>query len=244
MSERQLPRLPPGLRIYAIGDIHGRADLLKKLLKRIRKHSRQRGMVERQVLVFLGDYICRGPDSAGVVERLVKGVPKGFEAVFLKGNHEDVLLEILRSSEQLERWLSNGGDVALKSYGVECPERPLSEKKKRRCHKTLRKALPKRHRKFFRKLQNYVVFGDYLFVHAGLRPGVSFKKQNERDMLWIREEFLNSSERFKKFIIHGHSPARAPVVRSNRIGIDTRAWQSGILSAVVLEGSDREFLST
>lgn len=235
--------IPEGVLLYAIGDIHGRADLLDALLGLIVEDA-ARFEAARRMLVFLGDYVDRGPDSAGVIGRLCGEAPGGFEAVCLKGNHEALMLDFLSRPEALELWLYNGGAETLASYGVSHGELLNRTDGPARCRDALAEAMPDRHRAFLSALELSAILGGYFFVHAGVRPGVALERQSEHDMMWIRHEFLNSEEDFGKVVVHGHTPAAAPEARANRIGIDTGAWQSGVLTALRLYGETRAFLAT
>jgi serine/threonine protein phosphatase 1 len=246
-SDRTNAHLPAGVRLYAVGDIHGRLDLLENLLNLI-EGDREVSAGEQPVLVFLGDYVDRGPDSKGVVEKLLTGLPQGFTSLFLKGNHEELLLSFLRDPGTGMHWLHNGGDATLLSYGVklEVVEAAffrggpaLAELAER-----FRSLLPEPHLKFYESLKLYYRSGDYFFVHGGVRPGVALDRQSEDDMLWIREEFLDWPHDFGAVVVHGHTPVRVPDDRDNRIGIDTFAVRTGILTAAGLEGCRRWFLST
>lgn len=231
-------RAPEGLRIYAIGDIHGCAELLDRLMALIGEDAA--GV--RSQLVFLGDYIDRGPDSRGVVERLMAIADKRPETVFLKGNHEAVFLDFLAGPAASEDWLHWGGAETLESYGVERPWlRPAEE-----LAAEMREKAPAAHLAFLRGLDLTRAFGDYFFVHAGVRPGTPLDAQDERDLLWIRGDFhwAATGARPDKVIVHGHQPTRKPVDAGWRIGVDTGACFSGALTAVVLEGESRRFLST
>ncbi len=230
-----MPRIPDDLRIYAIGDIHGRADLVVELLEGIRAHEGRRPKVAETRLVFLGDYIDRGPASRQVIETLLTGIPEGMRAITLKGNHEDMLLKSLISPAGLDLWCSNGGEATLRSYGIHRSSVMGGD---------IVEALGP-HRRFFDDLALTHEVGDYLFVHAGVRPGVALGAQRPNDLMWIRYDFLDHRGDFGRFIVHGHTPTTgAPDVRPNRICIDTGAWMTGALTALVLEGESREFLST
>lgn len=228
------PRAPKGTRVYAIGDIHGRADLLQRLLKTIAKDAVD--APKRCVLVTLGDYIDRGPDSAGVIERLCtlhQSAPfKDFELIFLKGNHELLLEHFLKRRDDGRMWLGCGGAETLKSYGAKWTPRDAAAR------------IPKHHRRFFSDLTLIHREGDYAFAHAGVRPGVDLNDQRAEDVLWIRALFLDTTRHLGAVIVHGHTPVEVPDVLANRIAIDTRAWTSGTLTAVVLEGTKQRFLST
>ena len=232
------PRVPDHLRVYAVGDIHGRADLLRILLDMIQEDAARAPAGPQRRIVFLGDYVDRGPDSKGVIDTLLAKAPAGFSACHLSGNHEDMLLTFLDRPESGSHWLWNGGNETLRSYGVDT-ESDLPALRDR-----FRAALPTPHYDFLRTLRMHEVIGDYAFVHAGVRPGVAIADQDPADLLWIRDEFLTSDAEFGKVVVHGHTPTRQPVLAANRIGLDTGAFSSGHLSAVVLSGATRRILST
>lgn len=238
------PTLPKGQLLYAVGDIHGRADLLGDMLLRIAADARASGEVERRTLVFLGDYVDRGPDSRGVVETLIGGLPQGFDAHFLKGNHEAILLGFLDDASRLEHWLMNGGDATMLSYGVDTERLDRLGASPETWRKAFAEVLPEAHLRFFKSLKLSVAFGDYLFVHAGLRPGVPLAAQSEADLIWIRAPFLDHAEPFGKIVVHGHTPGKEPVTRPNRIGIDTGACFTNRLTALRLKDDLRDFLQT
>jgi serine/threonine protein phosphatase 1 len=236
--------LPEGQLLYAVGDIHGRLDLLEAMLARIDADARRATRAERRTLVFLGDYVDRGPDSKGVVETLLGGLPQGFDAHFLKGNHEAILLNFLDVPWTLDNWLVNGGDATMRSYGVDTDRLARLSAPAELWRQAFKEVLPESHLSFYKSLQLSVAFGDYLFVHAGVKPGVALTAQTEADLIWIRGAFLNHEEPFGKIVVHGHTPGKEPVTRSNRIGIDTGAFFSGRLTALRLEGGSRDFLQT
>jgi len=237
------PKLPDGELLYAVGDIHGRSDLLATLLHQIEADAAD-GEAAKKTLVFLGDYVDRGPDSRGVIEMLLNGLPAGFDAYFLKGNHEAMLLDFLDDKGQLDHWLLNGGDATMASYGVDIDRLEATGAAPETWRKAFAAALPDAHRDFFRRLRLQLPMGDYLFVHAGVRPGVPLEAQHEDDLIWIRGEFLNAAEPFGKVVVHGHTPVREPVVLPNRIGIDTGAVFTGRLTALRLENGEQGFLET
>jgi serine/threonine protein phosphatase 1 len=214
------------------------------MLDLIEADAKTRGHVERRTLIFLGDYVDRGPDSRGVVERLIGDLPEGFETHFLKGNHEAILLDFLAEPWRLDHWLLNGGDATMESYGVDTARLARLGAPPEIWRNAFAEALPDAHLRFLKRLKLSVSFGDYLFVHAGVRPGVPLSAQLEADLVWIRGPFLNHSEPFGKVVVHGHTPDREPVMRPNRIGIDTGAVFTGRLTALRLQGSALDFLQT
>jgi serine/threonine protein phosphatase 1 len=237
------PALPQGQLLYAVGDIHGRLDLLETMLELIEADAAAQ-VTERRMIVFLGDYIDRGPDSRGVVEKLIGGLPEGFETHFLKGNHEAILLDFLQEAWRLDHWLLNGGDATMRSYGIDTDRLASLDAPAEVWRQAFAEALPGAHLRFFKNLKLSVSFGDYLFVHAGVRPGVALAVQSEADLVWIRGPFLNHAEPFGKIVVHGHTPETAPVIRPNRIGVDTGAVFTGRLTALKLCNGMREFLQT
>ena len=234
--------MPQGQLIYAIGDIHGRSDLLALLLDKIVTDAAQSKDAVRRTLVFLGDYVDRGHDSRGVVDMLLGGLAKGFETHFLKGNHEEIMLDFLRDPSTLGHWLANGADATFRSYGIDVTELIRKGAAPEAWQRAFLASLPEAHRDFFETLELAVAFGDYLFVHAGVRPGVPLEEQDPHDLVWIRGPFLKSDEDFGKIVVHGHTPAREPVIRANRIGIDTGAVFTDRLTALKLEGGSRTLL--
>jgi serine/threonine protein phosphatase 1 len=229
------PAVPAGVRIYAVGDIHGRVDLLCATLERIRADIAHHP-IARPVQVFLGDYIDRGPASREVLDHL-STVAKPYETVFLRGNHEVYLSEFLRDPTVLSEWRRYGGLETLVSYSL-LPTIDPDAAEQGELAATLDRLLPPFHREWFATLQDYFVCGDFFFVHAGVRPGVPLKQQNLQDLLWIREDFLNSEKDFSKMIVHGHTPVAQPEFHPNRINIDTGAYVTGRLTCLVLEGSE------
>lgn len=239
----EAPKVPDGRRVYVVGDVHGRADLLRKLHERILEDAKTFAD-GRTVVVYLGDYVDRGPQSREVIDLLLDEPLTGFEAVYLKGNHEQFLLEFLADASVGPIWMFNGGDATLYSYKVGRTGPWSGDEALRRLQADFRANLPERHLEFFRSLGLSHVEGDYLFVHAGIRPGVAFEEQKEFDLLWIREEFLHSQADHGRVVVHGHTIAPDPDVRANRIGIDTGAFASGRLTCLILEGESRTFLQT
>jgi serine/threonine protein phosphatase 1 len=243
-SESTHPALPKGQLLYAVGDIHGRLDLLRDLLQLIENDAHARSHATRRTLVFLGDYVDRGPDSSGVVTDLIARPFAGFDTHFLKGNHEAILLNFLGDPLHLDHWLMNGGQATMDSYGVDTLALADARARPEEWRKAFAAALPEAHLRFFRTLHLSVTIGDYLFVHAGVRPGVPLAAQSEDDLVWIRSPFLDHAGSFGKIVVHGHTPALLPVIRPNRIGIDTGAVFSDRLTALRLEDSARAFLHT
>ncbi len=239
------PQTPADTVIYAVGDIHGRLDLLHRIQQSIADDAMRRPESRRQV-VYLGDYVSRGPDSAGVVDRVRGWLPDGFERITLKGNHEDLLLRFLDGEINTGRhWLDYGGLDALAAYGVAIADREARDDASVAAYRRdLAARVPAFHLDFFRSLRISHAAGDYFFVHGGVRPGVPLEKQRARDCLWIRKTFLNSDADHGAMIVHGHSISDRPEVRHNRIGIDTGAYRSGVLTCLVLAGATRDFLQT
>ena len=239
----QEPEAPAGTRVYAVGDIHGRFDLLERLHQMVAVDAADHAE-KRKVLIYLGDYIDRGEDSCAVVDLLLQPAPTGFERVCLKGNHEESLLQFLEDEQTGPAWLAYGGAATLFSYRVEPPQAPFDPSALLRAQTALKQELPHAHAEFFRNLPLYHLEGDYIFVHAGLRPNVPIASQAAEDLLWIRDEFLLSEARFEKTVVHGHSITDRPDIRPNRIGIDTGAFASGHLTCAILDGAGRRFLAT
>jgi serine/threonine protein phosphatase 1 len=232
--------VPPDSRVYAIGDIHGQAALLDELLGMIERDGI--GRPETNVLVFIGDYVDRGSDSKNVVDQLLN-LQSDFTAHFLRGNHDQALLDFLADPSSFAVWKEYGAEETLASYGVPSPGSD-EDAILRQTRDRLAQALPASHRGFFETLKLSETIGDYFFAHAGVRPGTPLDQQETHDLMWIRDDFLNSRAAFGKIVVHGHTPTNAPVVRRNRIGIDTGAYMTGRLTALVLEGTRRRFLQT
>jgi len=239
--KRDITSVPPGARVYAVGDIHGRLDLLDTIQEKIVRDSES--AAGERVIVYLGDYIDRGADSKGVIDRLLAGPGSGFTTRHLRGNHDQSLLDFLDEPGHYRMWKDYGARETLLSYGV-LPPRGEGDAVLAKARDDLASALPESHLEFIQGLELSVTIGDYFFVHAGVRPGLPLSKQSPQDLMWIREEFLTSSTDFGKVVVHGHSPSPMPVKRSNRIGVDTGAYATGRLSCVVLEGTECRFLQT
>ncbi len=233
-------RLPDGLRIYAVGDVHGRFDLLEALYAEIRRDLADR-RPERSIEIFLGDYIDRGPQSRDVVEWLLSSQPECDERLCLMGNHEDLLLGALDDPSAVDAWLLNGGVETILSYcGANAAA--LAGATFAEARDAFVAAFPESHRAFVAGLPRMKVFGGYVFVHAGLNPERPLDRQDPFDLLWIREPFLSSRVDFGRVVVHGHTPAAEPEIRPTRINIDTGAFFTGRLTCLVLEGGDRRFL--
>ena len=236
------PKGARGHRAYVIGDVHGRLDLLEKLLEEIARDGSERP-AKYTLLVFLGDLIDRGPHSAQVIERLRTYPADGVRAVFLLGNHEEVLLRILDGNTGLiASWLQFGGAECLQSYGADW--RKIARAADAPAVEMIRNVILAEHVEFIRSFVDTCRFGDYLFVHAGIRPGVTIEDQLQSDLRWIREPFLLDDTDHGCVVVHGHTIREEIEERPNRIGIDTGAYRTGVLTALVIEGDDRRYLQT
>jgi serine/threonine protein phosphatase 1 len=228
---------PADTRIYAVGDIHGRADLLSEVTARIDDDIRRRP-IAHTVEVYLGDYIDRGPDSRTVLDLLaVRLVANG--AVCLRGNHEAVMEGFLQDPSILPYWLQLGGMQTLASYGIELHDENVTAVN---LHRRFVDAFPRAHELVMKCLRSQFSCGDFMFVHAGIRPDVPIEHQDVNDLIWIRNEFLDSALKHERFIVHGHTPVPHPDIRHNRINIDTCAWRTGTLTCIAIEGSTILFL--
>lgn len=238
------PAIPEGIRVYAIGDVHGRLDLLREVEALIAEDCASAGR-RRIVQVMLGDYVDRGPQSRGVIDHLLAR-DHGRELVALRGNHESYMLDRPDMPANFAHWCRYGGRETLLSYGLDLSaidDETLETDRVSLSRRAL-SVLPPDHTAFLAGLGLHWSCGDYLFVHAGIRPGVPLEQQSERDLTWIRHDFLDSPVDFGCVVVHGHTPAEAPEIRDNRIGIDTRAYASGRLTCLVLEGETQRFLAS
>ena len=235
------PALPEGIRIYAIGDIHGRLDLLEKLLHQIELEIRS-FPIPRPLFVFLGDYVDRGPSSAQTIERLIAH-GRNRESMFLSGNHEEITVESLDDPTIFSRWLQLGGLQTLLSYGVAVKANTRGADIVL-LQQRFNAMLPPAHREFLQNLQPFFSCGDFFFAHAGIRPGVAWERQKSRDLLWIRKEFLTSQKDFGRIVVHAHTPTAAVDVKANRIGIDTGAYASGCLTCLAIQGDSLAVIDT
>jgi serine/threonine protein phosphatase 1 len=232
---------PTGSRAYAIGDVHGRLDLLRGLLAEIERDNVRRGPA-KTYLVMLGDLIDRGPESCGVID-LLAGNPAPFaRPMHLKGNHEEYFLEILKGDDDaITHWLGYGGYECCESYGV--TRGWMLNATPNEIGDRLRASVPAAHVRFLEDMHDSFQFGDYLFVHAGIRPGVPLAEQSSKDLRWIREGFLDDRTDHGLIVVHGHTIVDQPEQHPNRIALDTGAYRSGILTAIGLEGEERWFLT-
>jgi len=236
-------RIPDGTIVYAIGDVHGRIDLLQSLEQRIVEDAATRGAA-RRVIVYLGDFVDRGYESRAVIEHLLETEIAGFERVFLMGNHEEYMIRFLEDSSKARGWFANGGIETLMSYGVVAGGSGATDTDLARVQSEFRAALPDSHKAFLAGLPVMHREGDYLFVHAGIRPGVAIEDQDPEDLRWIRRDFLDDKRDYGVVVVHGHTITEHPVDRPNRIGVDTGAYASSRLTCAVLVEDRREFMST
>jgi serine/threonine protein phosphatase 1 len=242
LMARPVPRGVEGYRAFAVGDVHGRLDLLDQLLAKIEAEIAARPAANN-VVVFLGDLIDRGPDSSGVIERLRNWQPANVTPVFLCGNHEEIMLRVLAGEPGvLSDWLRFGGAECLISYGLD-PE-TIAAASEVEAQDAVAAAIPAEHRDFVAGFADTFRFGDYLFVHAGIRPGVPISQQQPIDLRWIRYDFLEDPTDHGFIVVHGHTITAAVDERPNRIGIDTGAYRTGCLTAVAIEGPARWYLDT
>ena len=239
LGARAPAAIPDKMRVYAVGDIHGCVSLLDELHAKIADDAAN--FSDAKHIVYLGDFTDRGTDSKGVVDRVLRRVPTGFHPHYIRGNHDVTLLQFLEDAETYRVWRPFGGAETLMSYGVRPPLFD-SEEQMEKARKAFEVALPAEHLAFFKALELKVTIGDYLFVHAGIRPGIPIEKQSEQDLLWIRDEFLYSGAWSGKVVVHGHTPLPAPVRTPNRVSVDTGAYATGILSCAVPEGTTCRFL--
>ena len=232
------PSVPEGERWYVIGDIHGRLDLFTALKTAIEEDDTARGPAETTVLL-LGDLVDRGPDSAGVV-KLARKWGKARRLRYLAGNHEEMFLESFEDREVLRHFLKHGGRETVLSYGI--GRKAYNKMKMGELQKTLVDLVPQKDRDFLASFEDIIVAGDYAFVHAGIHPKRSLDEQKPSDLRWIRDRFLYHKEPFSHVIVHGHTIFENVDNRENRIGIDTGAFRTGRLTALVLEGSGRQLI--
>lgn len=240
-AKPQAPCLPPGQRVYAVGDIHGCSHLFMSLIEAIEADipDDEKAGVESHV-ILLGDLVDRGPDSAGVVE-LARKWKKLRPIRILCGNHEELFLESFSNTDTLRHFLRHGGRETLRSYGID--HKTLTKASLAEVQELMEAHVPKKHLKFIESFEDMVQMGDYLFVHAGIEPGVPLEEQKVRTMRWIREPFLSYPKSHGLVVVHGHTITDDVVDAGNRIGVDTGAYASGRLTALVLEGTSRRYLA-
>lgn len=241
MSGASKPSVPARQIVYAIGDIHGYLGLLDDLLVKIEEDAKAYPGFHKTI-VFLGDYVDRGPDSKGVVERLRTLVLPDFDLTFIRGNHEEMMLTFLEDISVGQAWMRNGGRETMQSYGVFLETEDIAA-----IQQEFVAALPRHQRMFLRGLDLCHSVGDYFFVHAGVRPGRPLDQQDTEDMLWIREPFLMSKRDHGKVVVHGHSINYEPEfypddIHPRRIGIDTGAYKNGVLTCLALVGEERSLI--
>lgn len=240
----EYPRIPEDMRIFAVGDIHGRTDLLKRLHQQILEDAATCPPACEKVVVYVGDYIDRGLDSRGVIDLLSSNPLPGFAQVCLMGNHEQMLLNFLEDESVGEFWFAIGGKATVFSYTKDSDDPAVSSRSFPEIQEALRRNIPEKHFRFFSRLKFCHEIGDYFFAHAGVRPGTPIEEQDPRDLLWIREEFTQSKREHGKVVVHGHSISRKPEIRANRINVDTGAYATNALTCVVLEGGEQRMIST
>ena len=235
ISAEPLHAVPAGERVYAVGDIHGRLDLFEALLAAIDADDAARGDATTH-LVILGDLVDRGPDSAGVIAR-VRELAKNANVRVLMGNHEEMFLDAFEDLQVLKHFLRYGGKETLLSYPIK--KKTFREASLKKLMKLMHEVIPEKDRAFIAGLEDHVRIGDYVFVHAGIRPGVPIAEQKSSEMRWIREPFLSHRNAHEAMVVHGHTITDEVEHRPNRIGIDTGAYNSGRLTALGLEGTER-----
>lgn len=239
VSAPRTPTTPQGVVAWAVGDIHGRLDLLEPLVQHIIADSAAT-TAEQTVVVFLGDYIDRGPRSREVI-RYLGSLPEhlGISWRFLKGNHEEAMLDFLDDPATGTAWCEYGGDATLTSYGLRVPQMKHKPEAWAHLSADLNHKVTSDERAFLEELELSLSIGDYFFAHAGARPGVALSDQSTRDLMWIRNSFLDSDAEFDKVVVHGHTPTTEVHLDHRRIGVDTKAYASGVLTALRMDGVGR-----
>jgi serine/threonine protein phosphatase 1 len=238
-GEKIAPRLPDGLRVYAIPDIHGMDHALVDVLARIDADRRTHPSADT-LQIFLGDYVDRGPASREVLNRLIARA-RDQHVLLLKGNHETLFRDFPNNPGLLSRWGKFGGLQALQSYGLK-PSADPGPEEQRELAREFAGAVPQEHFQLIDEMRSSFTCGDFFFVHAGVRPGIAIEAQKDEDLLWIRQDFLLHEDDFGKFVIHGHTPVTEPEMRSNRINLDTRAYATGRLTCLVIQGDSVAFI--
>lgn len=240
-QKKRAPSIPEGKRIYAIGDVHGCKDLLEKLLKKIDKDNQKRGEADIEI-IFLGDLIDRGPDSAGVLDLCLALKKAGKPVRFLMGNHEEVYLKALtdHSTKMMRFFLRIGGEETLLSYDILKADFLAMDIDELCAY--IPQLVPQEHIDFVQTFEEHITIGDYMFVHAGVKPGVDLQKQKPDHLRWIRDDFIDHKGPYGKIIIFGHTIFDEVREKPNHIGLDTGAYKSGVLTAIALEGNERWYL--
>lgn len=237
------PSVPEGAIVWAIGDIHGRLDLVEPLVDVIRAEASLLDE-KRKIVVFLGDYIDRGPTSRGVLQYLAQlPTDAGVEWRFLKGNHEDAMLEFLADPSFGPEWMEYGGDATIASYGLRLPQMRHQPEAWVHLAADLDHRVSSEERSFLENLELSLTIGDYFFAHAGARPGQALDRQSHDDLMWIRKSFLDNPGEFEKIVVHGHTPVPEVYFDHRRIGVDTKAYESGVLTALRLEASGQHLIA-
>lgn len=232
---------PDGIRIYAIGDVHGRFDCLSRLHEMIADEI-ARDCIADWRIIHLGDYADRGPHSREVLDFLARASARDERIIALCGNHDEGFLDFLANPQDAYLFIDYGGFDTAASYGVEL--RTMRRDELFESHRQLLSAMPDSHLTFLRDLKHSVTFGDFFFCHAGVRPGVALDAQSPHDLCWIRGEFHNHRGLYDKVIVHGHTPCREPEVLPNRVNVDTKAFATGRLTALVIDGKEKRFIAT
>lgn len=231
---------PAGVRIYAIGDLHGRLDLLQAMHAEIRAEL-MRDRPSDWRIIHLGDYVDRGPDAAGVIQFLIDRMAEDERVIALAGNHDAALLDFLREGDRTGMFQRHGGNDTAASYGTHVDfSTPATAEAGRLA---LGRAIPASHLDFLRELPRSATFGDFFFCHAGIRPGLPLDRQDPQDLIWIRDPFLLSGELHPKVVVHGHTPHNEAEVMPNRVNVDTLAYASGVLTALVIDGDHKRLIA-
>lgn len=238
---------PAGMRLYAIGDVHGRLDLLAAMHQRIKAEIEQEAPADWRI-IHLGDYVDRGPDSKGVIDFLIEARERDRRHVVLAGNHDVGFLDFLKVPNPEGLFIRFGGIQTAQSYGVEISESTSTwfgkaEAAVRKGHRALVEAVPQSHTDFLRSLAFSETLGDFFFCHAGIRPGIPLERQKPQDLIWIRDVFHDHTGLYPKIVVHGHTPVPEAQVMANRVNVDTLAWRSGMLSALVVDGPAKRILT-
>lgn len=228
------------MRVFAIGDVHGRSDLLAEMHRQIAADLKANPPVDWRV-VHLGDYVDRGPDSRGVIEMLIAAQAGDPRFISLAGNHDVGFVDFLDRPDPAGLFANYGGAETALSYGGRADF--SSDRAARQTADALLKTLPKTHCDFLSDLPRSCTFGDFFFCHAGVRPGAPLDRQDPKDLIWIRGEFHHWPDLFDKVVVHGHTPHHEPEILPNRVNVDTEAWRSGVLTALVIDGPQKRMFA-